>query len=318
MLKSGFFWIGGGVLLVLIGVMGLSSLLLSGMADVGTANYAPSAQMIQATALPTQAAPGRVADDASSGEVALVTEEDADGAAPAQERIILRNANLSLIVEDTAATISRIAALANDSGGWVVTSNTRANTSSGGTYTTGNITVRVPAAGLDDALATIREGALEVTNEQVIGRDVTEEYVDLSSRLRNLKATEDQLAEIMESAYTVEDVLAVQNELTRVRGDIESIEGRLRYFDEAAAFSLVRVDLRERVPAIGEVQVDYWNPGDTVQTGVGALVVVAQTVTDGVILLAIVGGPILLVVGGVIWGGWRMWRRGRREASPAS
>ena len=320
MLRSRYFWIGGSALLVLILALGIGSLMMGGsnMSSYDRSYTMESAPTLQATsvAVGAVAAPSRGYADAADG-IALVTEEESAAPAEAQERVILRDANLSVIVEDTVATIERITTLANDSGGWVVTSNTRTNNSSGGTYTTGSITVRVPAEGLDDALDIIREAATEVTQEQVNGRDVTEEYVDLSSRLRNLEATESQLAEIMESAYSVEDVLAVQVELSQVRGNIESIEGRLRYFDEASAYSSVTVSIREEVPSIGEVQVNYWNPFQTAENALGTLVILGQMAVDGLIVLVIIGLPILLVGGGIVWGLWKLFRRGRRRTSTA-
>lgn len=236
-----------------------------------------------------------------------------------QQRIILKDANISIVVEDTNATINTITALAEGMGGWVVSANSNTQQRSAEDYTTGNITVRVPAQNLESVLNTIREAAIRVDSENVNGRDVTEEYVDLSSRLDNLKATEDQLAEVMDSAFTVEDVLAVQRELTRIRGEIEVIEGRLRFFDEAAAFSSVAVTVREEIPTVGNVEVAGWNPGETVENAFGALIVVGQFVVDTVIVLAILGTPFVLVgwaIFAIIRRAWR--RRSNRKVATAA
>jgi hypothetical protein len=304
---------------MMLGVAGLAACGLAGP-SMDRAQYSANTSP-QSTAVPTMAA---MEMEESAGLVA----DDADGATrsntvdvPQQERVILRNASIQIIVEDTEATIDAISTMANEMGGWVVTANSSSHTRSDDvTYTNGNITVRVPAERLDEALNTIREGALDVEREAVNGRDVTEEYVDLSSRLSNLEAAEAQLVEILESAYTVEDVLAVQAELTTVRGEIEQIEGRLRYFDEAAAFSSVAVTVREKVPQLGNVQVAGWSPGGTAQNALGVLVVIGQFVVDAAIVLVIVGAPMGVALGVVVWGARRLWQavRGGRKVTPTA
>ncbi|MEM6282266.1 MAG: DUF4349 domain-containing protein [Chloroflexota bacterium] len=252
------------------------------------------------------------------GGVAFEAIQSTAPAQQEQQRIILKDANMSVVVDDTETTIDSITVLAEGMGGWVVSANSNTQQRGEEDYTTGNITVRVPAENLDSVLNTIREGALRVDSENVNGRDVTEEYVDLSSRLSNLSATEDQLAEVMDSAFTVEDVLAVQRELTRVRGEIEVIEGRLRFFDEAAAFSSVAVTVREEIPTVGNVEVAGWNPLDTVENAIGALIVAGQFLVDTVIVLAILGAPVLLVGWGVFAIMRRMWRRRRSNRTAAT
>ena len=84
------------------------------------------------------------------------------------------------------------------------------------------ITVRVPADKLDEALADQGRGRREVRSENISGEDVTQQYTDLQSRLRNLDAAEAQLLDIMKGATKTEDVLAVYNQLVQVRGEIEA------------------------------------------------------------------------------------------------
>lgn len=270
---------------------------------------------------------GEMLADEAPADGALAMTSGAAANAPAevpnqQQRIILRDANLQITVEDTEATIGNISTMANDMGGWVVTANssTTIRGSDGAEITNGSVTVRVPAERLDEALTTIRDGAVSVDGETVNGRDVTEEYVDLSSRLSNLEATEEQLVEILETAYTVEDVLAVQRELTTVRGQIEQIQGRLRFFDEAAAFSSVSVTVREQVPSVGNVEVAGWSPLQTAQNAFGSLIVVGQFLADSVINLAILGVPALAVLVAVVWTARRVMRRlrGRNTVTPAT
>ncbi len=239
---------------------------------------------------------------------------------PAQtdvQRVILRNAALTIVVADPAAVIDSIMTLANEMGGWVVSSNaTQREDSAGNTVTSGTVVVRVPAARLDEALMQIRSGALEVRNENITGQDVTAEYVDLSSRLTNLRAAEARLLEIMGSAQRTEDVLAVERELTRVRGEIETIEGRLRYFDEAAAYSSVTVTVLPPTPDVVQVQSAGWSAGGTVERALGTLLGLVQGLIDLGINLLIVIGPFALPTLLVALVVWRR-RRGRTPQSAA-
>jgi hypothetical protein len=242
-------------------------------------------------------------------------QESENNTQPFDQRVILRNASLTLTVETPATRITEIAAMAEAMGGWVVSSNSYATTNSNGDETTsGTVVVRVPAERLNEALAQIKSGAIKVDNEHITGDDVTQEYVDLSSRLENLLASEQQLRDIMDKAVRVADVLEVQRELTNVRGEIEVIQGRLNYFDEAAAFSSISVSVIPQPPGPVEAQSIGWNPGTTAENALGALMSVLQFLLDTAITIAIVGVPLVLLVGIPLW---LVWRSRRRVATAA-
>ncbi|GAI25104.1 unnamed protein product, partial [marine sediment metagenome] len=87
--------------------------------------------------------------------------------------------------------------------------------------------------------------AADVTHEETSAKDVTEEYVDLSAKLKNLEATEEQYLRLMEKAEKVEDILAIQKELSKTRGEIEQTKGRMQYLERTSATSLIRVQLNQ-------------------------------------------------------------------------
>jgi len=91
----------------------------------------------------------------------------------------------------------------------------------------------------------LRELAVEVIREETSGKDVTEEYIDLSAKLRNLEVTEEQLLKLMEKAEKVEDILNVQRELSRTSGEIEQTKGRMQYLERTSDTSLIRVQLEQ-------------------------------------------------------------------------
>jgi len=157
------------------------------------------------------------------------------------DRMIVRNGNMSMLVEDIPGVLVEIANLAAGVEGYVVSSQ---NWRSGDRFY-GNITIRVPVARFEQVMSQLADMAVEVTNQSTTSQDVTAEYIDLSAKLKNLEATEAQLLSIMQQATKVEDVLAVQRELTTVRGQIEQIKGSVQYLERTSAESLVTINLEQ-------------------------------------------------------------------------
>ena len=179
----------------------------------------------------------QVEKEVADGGAAQSAGADILASAPAQQRIIIRTVDMQLTVPDVAAAVDDVAALAGRSGGWVVSSDRRAKHG-------GHIAIRVPAGSLDSAIQRLRELALKVEYEISTSQDVTDEYVDIQSRLKGLRATEDRLLEIMQQAESVEDALSVQLELSSLQTRIEQIEGRMKYLEQTSAYSLIKVNLR--------------------------------------------------------------------------
>ena len=237
---------------------------------------------------------------------------------PVQERVVIKNANLLLVVEDPDAKLLEINTLADEFGGWVVSANTqRGDGEDDARVTSASITIRVLADRLDEALARIKNGAQSVESETVTGQDVTQEYIDLSSRLTNLQAAEVQLQEIMESASETEDVLSIYNELVRIRGEIEATRGQIRYYEESAAYSSIQVTLLPSQLA-RPVEIAGWRPLDTARDAFQILVNVLRFAVDLAIVVVVLVVPLLIVFGLPSWFIYRRYRRSRRPAPQAS
>jgi hypothetical protein len=157
------------------------------------------------------------------------------------ERMVVKTGNMQVVVRDVTSAMDKVAQIANSVGGYVVS----AQKWKEGEKVAGSIAIRVPSIRYDETIVNIRNLAMDVLNENTTSQDVTQEYVDLGSRLKNLEATEAQLLKIMESATKTEDILAVQRELTSVRGDIEQIKGRMLYLEQTSAMSLITVQFSE-------------------------------------------------------------------------
>jgi hypothetical protein len=273
--------------------------------------------------LPAAQAP---ADQAKEGSSGSGTFSSGDTSATTVDRLVIRNANLSLVVDDPAEAIAKFTQMAERMNGYVVTSNVYQT--SYGVDASGrsrminqaNMTLRVPSERLDDALAQIKVAALEVRSETVTGQDVTEQYTDLQSQLRNLESAESQLLQIMQNAQKTEDVLAVFQQLKDVQQQIEVTKGRINYLEGSAKMSEVSLDLIPDVAA-EPVQVGPWSPVGTAKSAVRALIQGLQWLADVAIWGAICVLPIGVVVGLPAFFIIRRWvrrrRAGAKEQAPA-
>jgi hypothetical protein len=180
-----------------------------------------------------------------------------DNAATIPERLVIKNANLAISVEDPTISMETISKMAEAMDGFVVSADMYQQTLSNGVKVPQvSMTIRVPAEKLADAMATIKaETDLPVISENISSQDVTAEYTDLNSQLTNLEAAEKQLQEIMDSANRTEDVLAVYSQLVSVREQIEVIKGQMLYYERSAALSAITIQLCQcshPAPTMGE------------------------------------------------------------------
>jgi hypothetical protein len=234
-------------------------------------------------------------------------------------RLVIKNASLSLIVKDPEGAANEINALANELGGYVVSSNTyRASVDAqGNEIKQASVSLRVPVEKLDQALRQLKGLAVEVESENLSGEDVTSQYTDLESQLRNLEAAEAQLQKIMDGANRTEDVLNVYNQLVAIRGQIEQVKGQMKYYRESALLSLITVNL---IPdALSQpLEVGGWKPEGVAKEAFEALLRAFQELATAAIWIGIYVLPLLLVFGLPLWlvGRWAVRRL--RKPKPVS
>ncbi len=144
------------------------------------------------------------------------------GTVQTQDRLVIENADLAIVVKDPKARMAEITALANEMGGYVVSSNLyQSFTSFGQEVPEATIVIRVPSERLDEALTRIKEDAVDINYENRTGQDITNIYVDLQSQLKAKQAAEAKLLEIMDQATRAEDVLAIYLQVQQVQTEIE-------------------------------------------------------------------------------------------------
>ena len=233
------------------------------------------------------------------------------------ERMVIYNANMEIAVEDPAFVMDRIAQMAEDSGGFVVSSNiSHATYSNGRGFPRAYVTIRVPAGQLESIMDAIKgltpDPSVDVVSENVSGQDVTSEYTDLSSRLRNLEAAEAALVELMEQAQDPEDVLNVFDELTYYRGEIEQVKGRMQYLEESAALSAISVDIVAK-ESLQPIEIAGWEPKGTAKKAVEALINSGQKLVDILIWFGIYCLPFLIPLGVVVYFIIRLFRKQKEK-----
>lgn len=239
--------------------------------------------------------------------------EQSDGSTSTSvERLIIKNASLSLVVDAPLETVNTITHLIEGSGGYVVSTNTYQTSYNGQQAMQAGMVVRVPSDKLTPVLEQIKQMAVEVKSENISGEDVTADYVDLQSRLTNLEAKEKQLQSILEETRNSDDVLKVFDKLSETREQIELIKGQMKYYQEAAAFSSVTLDLIPNVIA-QPIEIGGWHPEGVVKDSIETMVRLWQGLIDFAIRFTIICGPFVLLVGVpsllfVRWA-WRKYRK---------
>jgi hypothetical protein len=237
----------------------------------------------------------------AAGNISSSTSADSSQAnASASDRLVIKNANLSIVVKDPAKSMDTISKLADNMGGWVVSSSLyKASNGEGMDYPQASINIRVPADKLSDAMtqikAEVENAKTDIRSENVTGEDVTSQYTDLQSQLTNMQDTEATLREIMASATKTEDVLAVYNQLSQIRGQIEVLKGQIKYYEESAHYSAINVELISK-ESIQPITVGGWQPQGVIRDAFQALINAGKSIFSIMIYLIILILPILIVL----------------------
>jgi hypothetical protein len=182
--------------------------------------------------------------------VALASSEPPD---TLDNRKIIRNGSLELLVNDVGQSIDKIGSIVNGVGGFIEKS-TQLNSGSH----SASVTVRIPAGRLDQVITQIKALATSVDRESVEVRDVTREYIDLDARLRNAQAEEAQYLQILKRATTIKDTLDVTEKLSDVRGRIEQMQGEMKFLTAQIDMSTLEISLRAEADAA--VAGIHWRP----------------------------------------------------------
>jgi hypothetical protein len=196
------------------------------------------------------------------------------------DRTIIRTATVSLETGDVAANFENVGNIALGAGGFVSSS----SFGNSGEKQSASITIRVPGDRYQDVLAQLRRLG-QVREEQSSANDVTEQYTDLQSRLRNLQATEQRYLDLLARANTIDEILTVQDRLGVVRAEIETVVGRIQLLDDQTDLATVTVHLAP--PAVAPKTDDgASNPLEVAQEAFEASLVVLGGIAAGALAVA--------------------------------
>ncbi len=190
-----------------------------------------------AAPMPTQAPVSNSGEQASGSTSPLAY-------SPAGSQLVIKDAQLDLLVRNTAQALDRVTALTGEEGGYIISSKTWYQDG----YLYASLRLGIPSARFEAALNQLRAVGLTVLSENAQGQDVSDQYVDLQSKLTNLEATASRVREFLKDAKTIEESLRINQQLAELEAQIEQIKGQMRYFEGRSAYSTVTVSLTPEYP----------------------------------------------------------------------
>lgn len=231
-------------------------------------------------------------------ERALAQAGETDGSSTIRQ--VIANASLELVVADAQSAMDEISTLAGNFDGYITDANLYRTNYSGEEQLQGVVTLRVPAARLEQALGALEALAVKTNSKSINRQDVTEQYSDLDAQLRNLQATENELRAMLEEVRSrpeakPADILEVYRELATIRGQIEQVQGKKNVLDNQIALSTISVTLTPDV-ALRPVVQEGWRPGVVVRDATRTLISALQGIANLAIWFVIVLAPVLLIL----------------------
>ena len=282
-------------------------------ATAGSKAVAPGAVPASSSAMAVPAAavapgaPAAIASDAQrAAPVAAGASQPSalpDTSAQILDRMVIRTAQLAVEVGDMEQALAQARSIASRGGGFVSASNTHVEKVNDQDRMVADLTLQVRSDAADGALSDLRALG-RVTSETSGSQDVTDEYVDLDSNLRNLQASESAILKLMDRATQIQDVLSLQRELTNVRGQIERIQGRKTYLERRTDMATITLSLRpppaqDSKPIAGGA----WDPFAVAQRGWQASLTLLRGVAEAVIIVVAFSWWLVpfIALGAYVW-----------------
>ena len=218
---------------------------------------------------------------------------------------VIRSAQLSISVKSGSfdTSLASVRSLVELEQGYVSGTDAQANPVTNDQIRTGVISFMVPAAKFDETIDALSKMG-KVQTEHISGNDVSAQYVDLQARLANEEAQRNAMIALLSKAQTVNDIIAVQNQLGQITGQIEQLKGQIQYIDHNVAFSTITVQMTEAGAPVTAAPSDSWGFASALSDAAHNFVATVNYLVTG--LGAV--GPILILLGV----GFLLWRRAGR------
>lgn len=228
-------------------------------------------------------------------------------------RMIIKNAEMRLVVSSVDEALTRIEGLVTDVGGYILSSRTWFQEEE--KYA--SLTFVVPSERFEETLGRLRRIGVRVADENTSGQDVSQEYVDLEARLANLEAAAARLREFLKEAKSVEEALQVEARLRELEGEIAQVKGRMNFLKGRSAYSLITVILEPLRPTPTPTPTPapvVWDPGETFREATDVLGILLRALVDISIWILVLGGPFMLPAGVIAFAVYRLRNRHRPKA----
>lgn len=228
-------------------------------------------------------------------------------------RMIIKNAEIKLLVEDTDVAIDRTTQIVGDLGGYIISSRAwYQDWMDGKSYKYATLTMGVPVTQFERGLSRLRGLSIKILDETASGEDVSSQYVDLQSQLTNLEATRDRIKGFLEQTTNVDEALRINQELANVEAQIEQIKGQMKYLSDRSAYSTITVNFEPELP---EIEPDPtptpnpWDPGRTFENAQKSVTFAYQGIVDFLIWFFVVIVPIFAPPILIVWAVLRLLKR---------
>ena len=246
--------------------------------------------------------------------------------APVLNRMVIKDAVVNLLVDDTDRAAERVLDMTATLGGYVISSRTWYERD----YKHAELKLGIPSNNFEEAMNDIRRMGVKVLDENASGQDVSAEYVDLQSKLTNLEATAARVREFLADAKNVEESLKINGQLSELEEQIEQVKGQMRFYEGRAAFSTITIVLAPQYPTPTPTLTPTvtltptttptitptpgWKPGETFRDATKISTSLMRGAIDLLIWIVVVFGPFIVVLGLLAWGFLRLWRGFKRPA----
>ena len=240
-------------------------------------------------------------EEAESQEMDMDTEANPEELNQTEAKII-KTGNLEAEVNDIKKAYSEIEEILKKHNGQIFSTNFY-----GGKTESAKIVVKVPVNNFEILMDELKGPTSKVIRETTNSKDVTEEYVDLTGRIKNKEAEEQAFTDLLGKAQKMEDILNITRELQRVRGEIERLKGRLQFLENKTSLSTITINLSEEVKI--SIDDNQWKIDEIFKKAVQSLIDNLKGFVTFLIFLVLVVIPTLLPYALVVLIAWLIVRK---------
>lgn len=210
------------------------------------------------------------------------------------QKKVIKTGNIDMRVNSVEDAINEIRMIAQSNGGDEVSSDVSKTTN----QRTGYILVKIPVDQYNEIFTTIKNVALLITHESSQAQDVTAQFIDLESRIKNKKEHETQLRTFFDKANDVDELIQIERELARVRTEIEQMDGQLTYLQDQTQFSTIYITLREDQNIVTS---ESWQPLQVVKDSFSTFISRSTNLINSTLRFIIASLPFIILFGLIGW-----------------